>query len=72
MRKYKDENQKLQFKGSIFVLFKNLDDAKALVAKESLKYKDTELIKMMSEDYSAMKTKERQERKGKKNEAVSI
>ncbi|CAG5107603.1 Similar to La protein homolog (Aedes albopictus) [Cotesia congregata] len=69
MRKYKDENQKLQFKGSIFVQFKNLDDAKALVAKESLKYKDTELIKMMSEDYSLMKTKERQERKGKKNEA---
>lgn len=46
MRKYKDENKKLQFKGSIFVQFKNLEDAKALVAKESVKYNDTELIKM--------------------------
>ncbi|XP_057337937.1 la protein homolog isoform X2 [Microplitis mediator] len=65
MRKYKDENKKLQFKGSIFVQFKNLEDAKALVAKESVKYNDTELIKMFSEDYTLLKAKERQEKKEK-------
>ncbi|XP_017890408.1 la protein homolog, partial [Ceratina calcarata] len=35
MRKYQDKDKKLQFKGSIFVQFKTLEDAKAFMARES-------------------------------------
>ena len=35
------------FKGSVFVEFASADDAKAVVALESLKYNEEELIKMM-------------------------
>lgn len=48
MRKYQDKGKKLQFKGSIFVQFKTLEDAKAFMARESIKYGDTELIRKWS------------------------
>lgn len=34
------------FKGSVLVEFASVDDAKAFVAQESLKYNEVELIKM--------------------------
>lgn len=40
----KDENR--LFKGSVFVEFATVDDAKAFVDWESLKYNEEELIKM--------------------------
>ncbi|XP_076763475.1 la autoantigen-like isoform X2 [Xylocopa sonorina] len=77
MRKYQDKDKKLQFKGSVFVQFKTLDDAKAFMARESVKYGDTELIKKWSADYSLEKAKEKEDRrqkrsemKAKKNESV--
>lgn len=48
MRKYVDKEKKFQFKGSIFVQFKTLENAKAFMVRESVKYGDTELIKMWS------------------------
>jgi lupus La protein len=47
MRKYK-KGKEYFFKGSIFLQFKTLDDAKAFIEQESIKYKDTELIKLWS------------------------
>ena len=35
------------FKGSVFVEFSTVDEAKAFVATEALKYNEQELIKMM-------------------------
>lgn len=46
MRKYKDNEKQMHFKGSVFVQFKTLDDAKAFIARESVKYGDSELIRM--------------------------
>ncbi|XP_017885645.1 la protein homolog [Ceratina calcarata] len=66
MRKYQDKDKKLQFKGSIFVQFKTLEDAKAFMARESVKYGDTELIKKWSVDYTLEKAQEREERRQKK------
>lgn len=40
----KDENR--LFKGSVFVEFATVDEAKAFVGRESLKYNEEELIKM--------------------------
>ncbi|KZC11665.1 PREDICTED: la protein homolog [Dufourea novaeangliae] len=68
MRKYSDKDKKLQFKGSIFVQFKTLEDAKAFIARESVKYGDTELIRKWSADYSVEKAKEKEERKQKRSE----
>ncbi|XP_071859924.1 la autoantigen-like [Bombus fervidus] len=59
MRKYMDKEKKFQFKGSIFVQFKTLEDAKAFMVRESVKYGDTELIKMWSSDYSQSKIQQR-------------
>ncbi|XP_033350749.1 la protein homolog [Bombus vosnesenskii] len=79
MRKYMDKEKKLQFKGSIFVQFKTLEDAKAFMVRESVKYGDTELIKMWSSDYYQSKTQEREGRrqrrseiKAKKSESVDM
>ena len=47
MRKYKKDKE-YHFKGSIFLQFKTLEDAKSFMEQESVKYKDTELIKMWS------------------------
>ncbi|KAK0079372.1 hypothetical protein PV325_001345 [Microctonus aethiopoides] len=68
MKKYKDSDKQMQFKGSIFVQFKTLDDAKAFLARESVKYNEVELIKMFSEEYALSKAKEREESK-RKNES---
>ncbi|XP_043273377.1 la protein homolog [Venturia canescens] len=68
MRKFLDKEKKLKFKGSIFVQFKTLEGAKAFMARESVKYGDTELIRKYSEDYALEKAKEKEERKLKKGE----
>ncbi|XP_076659291.1 la autoantigen-like [Halictus rubicundus] len=68
MRKYNDADKKLRFKGSIFVQFKTLEDAKAFMARKSLKYGDTELIIKWSADYSAEKAKEKEDRRQKRSE----
>ena len=71
MRKYLDKDKKLQFKGSIFVQFKTLEDAKAFMARDSIKFGETELIKKWSADYSVEKAKEREDKKQKKAEGKS-
>lgn len=48
MRKFLDKDKKLQFKGSIFVQFKTLEDAKAFMARDSVKFEETELIRKWS------------------------
>ncbi|XP_076283757.1 la autoantigen-like [Lasioglossum baleicum] len=68
MRKYNDSDKKLRFKGSIFIQFKTLEDAKAFMAREPMKYGDTELIKKWSVDYCAFKAKEKEDRKQKRSE----
>ncbi|XP_076683313.1 la autoantigen-like [Andrena cerasifolii] len=68
MRKYHDKEKKLQFKGSVFVQFKTMDDAKAFMARESVKYGDTELIRKWSADYSVEKAKEKEDRREKRSE----
>ncbi|XP_050586673.1 la protein homolog [Bombus affinis] len=68
MRKYVDKEKKFQFKGSIFVQFKTLENAKAFMVRESVKYGDTELIKMWSSDYSQSKIQERESRRQKRSE----
>ncbi|XP_034949356.1 la protein homolog [Chelonus insularis] len=65
MRKYKDENKKFQFKGSIFVQFKNITDAKQVVEKESVLYDGKEIIRKFSEDYTLEKNDERHNKKHK-------
>ena len=45
MRKYLDKEKKSMFKGSIFIQFTTLENAKAFMARESIKYGDTELIR---------------------------
>ncbi|OAD55778.1 La protein like protein [Eufriesea mexicana] len=68
MRKYQDKEKKLQFKGSIFIQFKTLENAKAFMARESIKYGDTELIRKWSADYSVDKAKEKEDRRQKRSE----
>ena len=47
MQRYKKEGEEERlFKGSAFVEFASVDDAKAFLAMESLKYNEQELIKM--------------------------
>ncbi|KAJ8670291.1 hypothetical protein QAD02_001550 [Eretmocerus hayati] len=65
MRKYKKGTEYF-FKGSIFVQFKTVDDAKAFLEQESIKYNGTELTKMWAADYAIFKEKERDERRQKK------
>ena len=48
MRKYQDKEKNLHFKGSIFIQFKTLEDAKAFMDRKSVKYGDTELIRKWS------------------------
>ncbi|XP_003700046.1 la autoantigen-like [Megachile rotundata] len=68
MRKYLDKEKKLQFKGSIFIQFKTLEDAKAFMARDPIKYGETELIRKWSADYNVEKTKEKEERRQKRSE----
>lgn len=51
------------FKGSCFVIFKNIETCKKFVELESLKYKDVELIKKWQNDYVQQKKNEIEERK---------
>lgn len=63
MRKYPDKEKVLHFKGSIFVQFKTLENAKAFMSRESVKYNDTELIRKWSADYAVEQANEKEERK---------
>lgn len=56
-----DKGQK--FKGSCFIVFKDLELAKKFVELESVKYKETELVRKMQNDYYSDKRKENEERK---------
>lgn len=69
MRKYLDKEKVLHFKGSIFVQFKTLENAKAFMERESVKYNDTELIRKWSADHAAEKVQEKEERKQRIQEA---
>ncbi|XP_076172328.1 la autoantigen-like [Ptiloglossa arizonensis] len=68
LRKYQDKDKKLQFKGSIFIQFKTMEDAKAFMAREPIKYGDTVLIKKWSTDYSMEKEKEKEDWRQKRSE----
>lgn len=75
MRHYFDKATKQNiFKGSIFVIFKELDSCKKFVEDEGeIKYNDTVLIRKWQADYVEEKKQEREERnasrgKGKKNQ----
>ncbi|KOX70523.1 La protein like protein [Melipona quadrifasciata] len=68
MRKYLDKEKKYQFKGSIFIQFKTIEDAKAFMDRKSVKYGDTELIRKWSADYSVEKAKEKEDRKQRRSE----
>ncbi|XP_029677687.1 la protein homolog [Formica exsecta] len=66
MRKYQDRKDKVfKFKGSVFVQFETLDDAKAFMNVESIKYEDTELIRKWAANYNAEKAQEREQRRKK-------
>ncbi|CAH3158448.1 unnamed protein product [Porites evermanni] len=56
------------FKGSVFVEFSTVDEAKAFVATEALKYNEQELIKMMKCDYFKKKEEEFKQKKEKQKE----
>ncbi|XP_011303753.1 la protein homolog [Fopius arisanus] len=69
VRRWTDKKTKEQFfKGSIFVQFTTLDGAKAFMARDSVKYEDTELIRMFLSDYLAEKAKERGEGRSSKKD----
>lgn len=68
MRRLKD---KTTFKGSVFVTFANLDEAKKFVEKESVQHGDTEIVKLLREDYFKKKTIELKEKK-KRTASTSI
>lgn len=52
-----------KFKGSCFIIFKDEETCKKFVELESVKYKDTELIRKLQEVYLDDKKKEIEERK---------
>lgn len=51
------------FKGSCFIIFKDAETCKKFVEAESIKYKDTELIRKFKNDYFEGKKKEIQEKR---------
>lgn len=57
-----------KFKGSCFIIFKDEDTCKKFVELETVKYKDTELIRKFQEVYLTDKKKEIEERKKSKKE----
>lgn len=72
MRKYLDNKDKVyKFKGSVFIQFKTLDDAKAFMNIESIKYEGTELIRKWAANYNAEKAQEKEERRKKKADSKS-
>lgn len=60
--------KKYSFKGSCFIIFKDKETCKKFVEEESIKYKDTELIRKWKGDYLEEKSKEVQERRKSKKE----
>ncbi|XP_036143913.1 la protein homolog [Monomorium pharaonis] len=71
MRKFQDKDKSYHFKGSVFVQFETLDDAKAFMDLESVKYKDTELIRKWSTDYLTEKAQLKEERRKKKDKTTT-
>lgn len=57
-----------KFKGSCFIIFKDIEKCKSFIEQESVKYKDTELIRKWQNDYLEEKKKEIEERKKIKKE----
>ncbi|XP_057651267.1 la protein homolog [Diorhabda carinulata] len=60
-----------KFKGSCFVIFKDVESCKKFIDLESIKYGETELIKKFQKDYFNDKKKEIEERKKNKKENKS-
>ncbi|XP_044267920.1 la protein homolog [Tribolium madens] len=61
-------NKDHTFKGSCFIIFKDKDACKKFIELESVKYKDTELIRKWQSDYFVEKKKQYEERvKSKKD-----
>ena len=57
-----------KFKGSCFIIFKDKDTCQKFIDQESVKYKDTELIRKWQDKYFAEKKKEYEDRvKSKKD-----
>lgn len=56
------------FKGSCFIIFKDVETCKKFVEAESIKYKDTELIRKFKNDYFEGKKKEIQEKRNNKKQ----
>lgn len=61
------------FKGSCFIIFKDVETCKKFVEADSIKFKDTELIRKFKNDYFEQKKKEIQDKrkKGKKQDDES-
>ncbi|KXJ19611.1 Lupus La protein-like [Exaiptasia diaphana] len=55
--------QTKEFKGSVFVEFTTLEEAKKFLAEEKSTYKDEELIKMLREEYYKKKEEEKSQLK---------
>lgn len=57
-----------KFKGSCFIIFKDIEKCKSFIEQEDVKYKDTELIRKWQNDYFEEKKKETEDRKKAKKE----
>ncbi|XP_022918757.2 la protein homolog [Onthophagus taurus] len=68
MRTYKDpKTSEHKFKGSCFIIFKDIDECKKFVESEGIKYKEKDLLRKMQQDYIEEKRKETEERKNRKS-----
>ncbi|KAL1124203.1 hypothetical protein AAG570_001973 [Ranatra chinensis] len=64
MRNYQDKKTKTwNFKGSVFLVFPTVEEAKAFLEEKEFTYKDGEMIRMWQSDYIDQKRKEYDERK---------
>ncbi|KAL3280818.1 hypothetical protein HHI36_004049 [Cryptolaemus montrouzieri] len=66
-RTYKKENEYI-FKGSCFIIFKDIETCKKFIDAENIKYKDVDLIRKWQEDYYKEKRAEIEELKKNKKE----
>ncbi|KAK3909494.1 La protein-like protein [Frankliniella fusca] len=67
LRKYLDRTtKKLIYKGSAYILFETKEAADKFLSLESVKFEETELIRMTHAAHTAEKKKEKDERWGKK------
>ncbi|XP_066586347.1 la protein homolog [Prorops nasuta] len=71
MRKFLNKNKQYEFKGSIFVQFNTLENAKKFMEREAIKYGNVELIRKWSEEHSKEKEAEKVDRKQKKKDKAS-